>query len=272
MPKESDVPGSPQSSTSTAKGSVVVPVDRITAARPVNLACLLPGVAGQEPPGLLMSRPSTDWDLIRTPARWSWYSRFPVGAQHFTSKPNVARGSGSDGTPAICPPPVTFPGADGTPPTPPPPGAGATSQGVKSASPATPSPVPVGFPAFMGPVEEFHQLHSAFTVPTWLPGSTSSASPPKNAKLFSLITTFELGFGRPGSTKSRSLTRLAWMADRWVLKITTARPFPSNAFVETSRPDTPFAGSVLLTSMPVSSWPMIAFSSMRTFLTWPPLT
>src|SRR2546422_4794625 len=59
MPKVSPVPGSPQSSTSTVSGSVVVPVDRITAAVPVNLACLLPGVSGQEVPGLLMDSPST---------------------------------------------------------------------------------------------------------------------------------------------------------------------------------------------------------------------
>src|SRR6266568_1347131 len=210
MPKVSDLPGSPQSSTSTVKGSVVVPVDRITEAVPVNLACLLPGVAGQEAPGLLTSSPLTDWASIRTPAWWSWYSRFPVGAQHLTTKPKVARALGSDGSLAMCPPPVTFPGVEGAPPTHPPPGAGATSQGVKSASPTTSSPVPVGFPAFMGPVGEFHQLHSALTAPTWLPGSTSSPSPPKNARLFWLITTFELGFGRPGSTKSRSLRRMAW--------------------------------------------------------------
>ena len=57
MPKVSAIPGSPQSSTSTVKDSVVVPVDRITAAVPVNLACLLPGVAGQDVPGLLMNSP-----------------------------------------------------------------------------------------------------------------------------------------------------------------------------------------------------------------------
>src|SRR5438105_4863611 len=90
MLKVSAVPGSPQSSTSTVNGSVVVPVDRITEAVPVNLACLLPGVAGQTVPGLLMNRPSTVWALIRTPAPWSLYSRFPVGAQHFTTKPNEA--------------------------------------------------------------------------------------------------------------------------------------------------------------------------------------
>src|SRR6266850_3748562 len=39
MPKVSEVPGSPQSSTSTVNGSVVVPVDRITWAVPVNSAC-----------------------------------------------------------------------------------------------------------------------------------------------------------------------------------------------------------------------------------------
>src|SRR5712692_545760 len=90
MPKVSAVPGSPQSSTSTVKGSVVVPVDRITAAVPVYLACLLPGVAGHEVPGLLMNSPLTDWALIRTSIGWSLYSRFPVGAQHFTAKPKVA--------------------------------------------------------------------------------------------------------------------------------------------------------------------------------------
>src|SRR5881628_1076133 len=36
MPKVSAVPGSPQSSTSTVKGSVVVPVGRITEAVPPN--------------------------------------------------------------------------------------------------------------------------------------------------------------------------------------------------------------------------------------------
>ena len=55
----SDVPGSPQSSTSTVKGSVVVPVGRITEAVPLNVACLLPGVAAQEP-GLLMFSPLMD--------------------------------------------------------------------------------------------------------------------------------------------------------------------------------------------------------------------
>src|SRR5881397_3138611 len=54
MPKVSAVPGSPQSSTSTVKGSVAVPVGRITEAVPPNVACALPGVAGQEVPGLLM--------------------------------------------------------------------------------------------------------------------------------------------------------------------------------------------------------------------------
>jgi len=71
MPKLSIVPGSPQSSTSTVKRSIVVPVDRITAAIPVNVACLLPGVAVQEAPGLLMDSPSTDWAFIRTSIGWS---------------------------------------------------------------------------------------------------------------------------------------------------------------------------------------------------------
>src|SRR5205809_8084853 len=127
MPKVSAVPGSPQSSTSTVKGSVVVPVDRITAAEPVNLACLLPGVAGQDTPGLVITSPSIDWALIRTSACWSLYSRFPVAAQHFPTKPNVACAlgsarlgisAGSDsrtprgekmGSPSIWPPPVALP-------------------------------------------------------------------------------------------------------------------------------------------------------------------
>src|SRR5205814_4588640 len=72
------------------------------------------------------------------------------------------------------PPPVTFP--EGPPPAHPPPGAGATSQGVKSASPTTSSPVPPGLFGLVGPVEEFHQLHSALTVPTW-PGGTRGGAP-----------------------------------------------------------------------------------------------
>ena len=50
------------------KGSVIVPVGRITWAEPVNLACLLPGVDGQEVPGLLINNPPMDWALIRTSA------------------------------------------------------------------------------------------------------------------------------------------------------------------------------------------------------------
>src|SRR5437868_3435550 len=152
MPKVSMVPGSPQSSTSTVNGSVVVPVDRITDAVPVNLACLLPGVAGHAMPGLLMKRPSIVLALIRTSCAWSLYSRFPLGAQHFTENPNVAfevdplalgTSAGTEsrspvaeksGSPPIWPPPVTLPGVDGTPPRQSPPGAGAVSQGVKSAS------------------------------------------------------------------------------------------------------------------------------------------
>jgi hypothetical protein len=48
-------PGSPQSSTSTVKGSAVVPTNRIRAAVPLNVACMLPEVDAQEP-GLLMFR------------------------------------------------------------------------------------------------------------------------------------------------------------------------------------------------------------------------
>ena len=68
IPKVSIVPGSPQSSTSTVKGSVVVPIGRITEAVPVKVACLLPGVAGQELPGLLINNLSKDRAFIRTSA------------------------------------------------------------------------------------------------------------------------------------------------------------------------------------------------------------
>src|SRR5207253_972494 len=147
MLKLSPVPGSPQSSTSTVNGSVVVPVDRITEAMPLNVACLLPGVAGQEEPGLLIDSPSIDWALIRTSAEWSLYSRFPVAGQHCTTKPKVACALGSAklgtnagtdksrpstekaGSPWIWPPPVTFPGVD-APPMQAPTGVGAESQGV----------------------------------------------------------------------------------------------------------------------------------------------
>src|SRR5438094_2882275 len=57
-----------------------------------------------------------------------------------------------------------FPGV--APPTHAPFGAGEVSQGVKSASPTTSSPVPPGLFGLVGPVGEFHQLHSASTVPT----------------------------------------------------------------------------------------------------------
>src|SRR2546425_5028566 len=207
------------------------------------------------------------------------------------------------------PPPVTFP--EGPPPAHPPPGAGATSQGVKSASPSTFSPVPPGLLGFIGPVDEFHQLHSALTVPTWLPASTSSPSPAgkKNSMLFSWITTFELG--PPTAPKKlrrmalavppimsllrmlRSVllsrmrrvaltglsvavvllvTLLLWKDDMWVLKRIKARAFRLNEFVEISRLKAPPFGSTLLTSMPATSWPMNAFSSMRTFLTTGPPT
>src|SRR3989454_5057836 len=107
------------------------------------------------------------------------------------------------------PPPVTFP--EGPPPAHPPPGAGATSQGVKSASPTTSSPVPPMLFTLVGPVFEPHQLHLAFTVPTWLLGSTSSPSRTKFAEpttpmLFSLITTPELG----PPTAPKKLMRIAW--------------------------------------------------------------
>src|SRR5213592_2853167 len=79
------VPGSPQSLTSTLKDSVVVPVDRVTAAVPANLARVF---APQLPSSITSA--SMDWAFIRTPASWSLYSRFPAAGQHLTEKPNVA--------------------------------------------------------------------------------------------------------------------------------------------------------------------------------------
>src|SRR5436309_915535 len=115
--------------------------------------------------------------------------------------------------PPIRPPPVTFTGVEGTPPTHAALGAGEISQGVKSASPTTSSPVPPGLFVLIGPVDEPHQLHSALTVPIWLPGSTSSPSRTKLAEptvpmLFSLITTPELG----PPTNPKKLIRMAWPA------------------------------------------------------------
>src|SRR2546426_10596928 len=111
------------------------------------------------------------------------------------------------------PPPVTFP--EGPPPAHPPPGAGATSQGVKSASPTTSSPVPPLLFTLVGPVEEPHQLHSALTVVVWLPASTRSPSPTKLVEptvpmLFSFITTPELGRSSPPSMIGTRLRRIAW--------------------------------------------------------------
>src|SRR5436190_3785297 len=101
------------------------------------------------------------------------------------------------GSLSIWPPPVAFPGV-GAPPMHAPTGRGAVSQGVKSASPTTSSPVPPGLLILVGPVGEPHQLHSALRVPRWLPRSTSSPSSTKFAGptmpiLLSLITTLELG-------------------------------------------------------------------------------
>ena len=63
MAKVSIVPGSPQSSTSTVNGSVVVPVERMTWAVPVKVAWVF---APQVP--AVMTRLSMDWALMRTPA------------------------------------------------------------------------------------------------------------------------------------------------------------------------------------------------------------
>ena len=71
MPNSSDVPGSPQSSTLTVKGSAVVPVDLITDATPENSACLLPDVKGHELPGLLMDSELNEMAFMRTSAPWS---------------------------------------------------------------------------------------------------------------------------------------------------------------------------------------------------------
>src|ERR1043166_1597048 len=186
MPNVSIVPGSPQSSTSAVNRSMVVPVDRITAAMPVTVACLLPGVAVHEAPGLLIDRPSTNWALIRTSAAWSLYSRFPLAEQHVATKPNVACDAGSDrlgisagsdsktpssaktGSPSIWPPPVAFPGVLG--------GGGAgghgeagglVSQGSKSTFCSRSmilSPVPPAFRGIsIGPDGLPHQLFSAFS-------------------------------------------------------------------------------------------------------------
>src|SRR5437762_13708425 len=98
---------------------------------PVNVACALPGVAGQDVPGLLMKNPSTVCALIRTSSAWSLYSRFPETAQHFATKPNVACPDGcarlgtiagseisspngeKTGSLPIWPPPVALPAVEG---------------------------------------------------------------------------------------------------------------------------------------------------------------
>src|SRR2546422_6260743 len=86
------VPGSPQSSALTVKGSVVVPVDLMTEAMPVNLAC----VSGPHEP-LVMDSELYDRALIRTSIGWSSYSRFPVGGEPgMMTKPKLAWAFGSD--------------------------------------------------------------------------------------------------------------------------------------------------------------------------------
>ena len=65
MPNLSEVPGSPQSSTLTVKDSVVVPVERVTAAVPVNVACLF----GPQVVLWLMDSVLYDITFIRTPPR-----------------------------------------------------------------------------------------------------------------------------------------------------------------------------------------------------------
>ena len=63
MPNLSEVPGSPQSSTLTVKDWVVVPVERVTVAVPVNLEWLF----GPQVPLLMLSE-LYDITFIRTPA------------------------------------------------------------------------------------------------------------------------------------------------------------------------------------------------------------
>src|SRR2546426_3395476 len=180
MPKVSAVPGSPQSSTSTVKDSVPVPVARMTSAVPPNVACLLPGVAGQEVPGLLITSASIVLVFIRTSIEWSSYSRFPVAGQHCTTKPNIACALGSAklgiragtdrrspsgekmGSLSISPPPVTFPGVEGTPPRHAPPGAGARSHGGKLTVWLTWAPAPG--PTGPGPFASPHQLQVPSTL------------------------------------------------------------------------------------------------------------
>src|SRR5437867_555840 len=162
MPNLSAVPGSPPSSTSTVNDSVVVPMERITWAVPVNVACVF---GPQVPP--VMNSPLNDVAFMRTPAALSLYSRFPVGVPlpcaNCTTKPKLACDLGSaklgtnagtdkstppiekTGSPWIWPPPVTFPGVEGGTGQAPP--VDVVSHGVKSTTPSgsmTLSPVPLG--------------------------------------------------------------------------------------------------------------------------------
>src|SRR5258708_25650937 len=124
MPNLSVVPGSPQSSAWTLNDSVLVPVDRVTAAVPVNSAC----VPGPHDPVVKMSV-SNEVALMRTSADLSSYSRLPVGVPPLllTTNPKLACDAGSaklgtrpgtdrsrpssekTGSPETWPPPVTFP-------------------------------------------------------------------------------------------------------------------------------------------------------------------
>jgi len=86
-PIPGDDPGSPQSSTSTVRDPGVP----LTVAVPVNLACLLPGVAGQDMPGLVMDNELYEVAFMTSPLPWSRYSKFPFGVlPSLITKPKLA--------------------------------------------------------------------------------------------------------------------------------------------------------------------------------------
>src|SRR2546426_7259291 len=182
MPNLSIDPDWPQSSTSTVNDSLVGPVDRMTVAMPMIVACVfIPHIP------VPMTSLLKDVAFMRTPAALSLYSRFPVGVPPpvpcCTTRPKLACDGGwakletragrdkstpsiaKTGSPSTWPPPVTFPGVEGTPPRQFPVGAGAMSQGVKSTFVLTLSPVPG--PTGPGPLASPHQLQVASRVPLW---------------------------------------------------------------------------------------------------------
>src|SRR5438445_7584272 len=189
-------PGSPQSSTSTVNETD--PETPVCVAIPMNCACFPLGLAGQAALESVITNVVTVVALMRTPAPWSLYSRFPLGAQHATEKPNVAcpptlvglealvmRSVANSSTASrivllledsILPPPVALPGVFGAAGHGGP--GGLVRNGMKSTlfcGATTASPVPPGLPAFVGPVELPHQLFSAFSfgVSGYAPAETS---------------------------------------------------------------------------------------------------